>query len=112
MTMVRGKKPVKVSDGGYQYDEANPASATLTFTARTGLFKGKFSLYYDYLDASARMQHKAVSVPYAGVMTPVRDEAFASEPAGAGHCLVPDSDPAVKAYRLKRSYQVWIDAAP
>jgi len=114
MIMVKGLKPVKVrvyDETWYEYYEANPASATLSFTSRTGLFKGKFSLYYDY-DMNGKLTHKAVSVPYAGVLTPVRDAGFAGLPAGMGHCLVPDNDPAVIAYRLKRSYRVWLDAAP
>jgi len=113
MTMEKGTKPRKVSEEGdvwYEYADVNPASATLTFTARTGLLKGKFSLYYDYYDASDRLVHKAVSVPYAGVLTPVRAAAFDYLPAGLGHCLVPESDPALKAYKLKRSRPVWLDA--
>ena len=43
---------------------------------------------------------------------PARGEAFAAEPAGQGHYLVPDSDPAVKAYRLQRSFLIELDAAP
>ncbi len=113
MTMEKGAKPTKVAEGGdvrYEYADVNPASATLTFTARTGLLKGKFSLYYDYVDASDRLAHKAVNVPYAGVLTPVRDAAFAALPAGLGHCLVPENDPALKAYKIKRSFPVWLEA--
>ena len=44
-------------------------AATLAFAARTGLLKGKFSLYYDYW-LNGAPQHKAVSVPYAGALTP------------------------------------------
>lgn len=50
-----------------------------------------------------------MSVPYAGVLAPVRGEAFDGLPAGLGHCLIPDGDPAVKAYRLKRSPPVWLE---
>ena len=114
LTIAKGARPAKVAEEGdtrYEYDEANPTSATLSYAAKTGIFKGKFSLYYDYRDAAGRLQHKTVPVPYAGVLTPVRDAAFAAEPAGMGHCLVPDNDPAVKAYRIRRSYQVRLDAA-
>ena len=113
MTIAKGAKPRKVTEDGdtwYEYDEANPTSATLAFAAKTGLFKGKFNLYFDYYDATDRLVHKAVSVPYAGVLTPVRDEAFAELPAGLGHCLVPESDPALKAYKIKRSCPVWLEA--
>ncbi len=113
MAMEKGTKPRKVSEGGdvwYEYADVNPASATLTFAARTGLLKGKFSLYYDYFDATDRLVHKAVNVPYAGVLTPVRDAAFNALPVGLGHCLVPESDPALKAYKIKRSFPVWLEA--
>jgi len=112
MTMEKGVKPAKVSGGGdvwYEYAGVNPTSATLTFAARTGLLKGKFSLYYDY-ELNGAPQHKAVSVPYAGVLATVRDAAFGGLPAGLGHCLVPESDPALKAYKLKRSFPVWLEA--
>jgi len=111
MTLVKGVKPTQTEGGAYDYSGVNSALTTLSFTARTGLFKGKFSLYYDY-DLNGRLTHKAVSVPYAGVLTPARDAAFAAEPSGQGHCLVPESDPALRAYRIKRSFPVRLDAAP
>ena len=59
-----------------------------------------------------KLAHKAVSVPYAGVFTPVRGAAFADAPAGQGHCLIPDNDPAVTTYRLKRSKKVVLEVEP
>ncbi len=85
--------------------------ATLSFTSRTGIFKGTFFLYYDYT-LSSRLQHKAVRVPYEGVLTPVRSDDFADLPTGQGHYLIPDNDPALLRYRLKRSFRVELDAAP
>ena len=111
MTIAKGVKPRKVAEDGdtwYEYDEVNPANATLSFTARSGLFKGKFILFYDY-DLNGALQHKAVSVPYAGVLTPMRDGAFAELSAGLGHCLVPEGDPALKAYKIKRSFPVLLE---
>ena len=108
LAMVKGVKPVPV-EGEYDYAGENSSLATLSFAAKTGLFKGKFNLYYDY-DLNGKLQHKVVSVPYSGVLTPVRDAAFADEPAGRGHCLVPENDPAVSAYKLKRSFSVFLDA--
>ena len=32
--------------------------------------EGKFSLYYDGIDGKGKSQHKAVSVPYSGVIVP------------------------------------------
>ena len=97
--------------GAYDYSAENCARATLTFNSRNGIFKGSFNLYYDYT-LKGRLTHKSVSVTYAGVLTPVRSDEFADQPAGQGYYLVPDSDLALKAYRLKRSYPIWLDAAP
>ena len=105
MTMVKGAKPVKQEDGTYLYDGENSSLATLSFTARTGLFKGAFSLYYDDADGF----HKAVKATYAGVLTPVRSAVFADVPVGEGHCLVPDNDPAAKVFKIKRSFPVWLE---
>ncbi len=112
LTVTKGAKPRKHSEYGdvwYEYDDVNPANATFSFTSRTGIFRGKFSLYCDYEDATGRLVHKAVSVPYAGVLTPLRSEAFTDLPAGLGYCLIPDNDPAVRAFRLKRSRLVWLE---
>jgi len=109
MSIVKGVKPVKEGDGSYTYDGENVTGATLGFTAKTGLFKGKFSLFYDY-DVAGRLTHKAVNVPYTGILTPVRDEVFKDLPVGMGSCLVPDNDSALKAYKIKRSFPVWLEA--
>ena len=106
MTMARGVRPV-MANGVYTYVGDNSSLATLTFTARTGIFKGRFYVYYDY-DLKGRLQHKAIGVPYAGVLTPARGAACSDEPAGQGYCLVPDNAPAVKAYRIKRSFPVYL----
>lgn len=107
LTLTRGMRP-PASNGVYDYSAENSAQATLSFSARTGIFKGTFNLYYDYLLGN-RLNHKAVRVPYAGVLTPVRDAAFAAEPAGQGYYLVPDNDPRFRSSRLKRSYKVVLD---
>jgi len=110
MTLPRATPPPLIN-GAYDYSAENSAATTLRFTPSTGLFKGNFNLYYDYL-LNARLQHRTVRVPYAGVLTPLRGEDFADEPAGQGSYLAPDNDPLFRAYRLKRSYKVVLDAAP
>jgi uncharacterized repeat protein (TIGR02543 family) len=107
MTLAKGVKPTQTEGGAYDYSGVNSALTSLSFTSRTGLFKGKFSLYYDY-ELNGRLTHKAVSVPYAGVLTPVRGAAFAAGPEGQGHCLVPDNAPDVRTFRIKRSFPVWL----
>ena len=108
LTLTRGRRP-PASNGGYDYSAENSAQASLSFTPRTGLFKGTFNLYYDYV-LEGRQVHKSVRVPYAGVLTPVRDAAFAAEPAGQGYYLVPDNDPRFRTSRLKRSYLIELES--
>jgi hypothetical protein len=109
MSLPKGAAPKKQGNREegfwYGYDGVNPSMATLSFTAGTGLFKGSFKVYYDYGDARGNLQHKAVSVPYAGVAL---QDGSGTVAGGAGHCLVPDNDPAVKAYKFKRSFPVSI----
>ena len=77
-------KPKRDEPQVYDYDSDNPSGAKLTYTAKTGLFKGAFKLYYDGVDTKDALQHKTVSVSYVGVMTPTRDEAFVDLPVGLG----------------------------
>ena len=62
-------------------------------------------LYYEWEDGE-RIMHKALVVPYRGVLVQERSEAFRDWPVGFGYCLIPDSDPALRGYRLKRSFCV------
>ena len=107
MTLDKGTQPTKVN-GVYTYAETNASLATMVFTAKTGIFKGKFNVYYDY-ELNSHGWHKVVSVPYAGLLAPVRDSAFEVLPTGLGYCLVPDNAPAVKIYTIKRSFPVWLE---
>ncbi len=113
LTVPRAAKPKKMADEEgvvwYDYDPANPAQATLAFAARTGIFKGRFTLWYE-VEAGGRPVLKGVKAPYAGILTPLRAPVFTDLPAGMGHCLVPETDPAFKALRLKRSYPVRLEA--
>ncbi|MCL1888191.1 MAG: InlB B-repeat-containing protein [Kiritimatiellaeota bacterium] len=68
VSLPKGVAPKKAADG-YDYAGVNPSTATLSYTAKTGLFKGSFKIYYDGTDAKAT--HKAVSVSYTGLMVPV-----------------------------------------
>ena len=108
LTMASGTKPT-ASGGVYTYSGGNAALATLSFTAKTGIFKGKFNVYYDYA-LNGKSTHTTVSVPYAGVLVPVRDGAYAEAAAGLGYCLVPDNDATAKTYKIKRSFAVTLGA--
>ena len=77
------KKPAKDAPQEYDYSGANPSGTKLTFTAKTGIFKGSFKLYYDGMGLRG-LQHKAASASYIGVLTPTRDAAYAASPLGLG----------------------------
>jgi Putative binding domain, N-terminal/Bacterial pre-peptidase C-terminal domain/Viral BACON domain len=110
MSMPRGVGPTKVIENGrtwYEYGVDNPSMYTITFSPKTGLFKGKFVFYYDYYDMRGIYQHNIVKVPYAGVM--LADPATGMLYYGGGHALFQSTDPELKAYRVKHSFPVWLD---
>ena len=65
-SLPRGAAPKK-EGAAYDYSGVNPSTATLTYTVKSGLFKGTFKMYYDTPGGAA---HKAVTVSYSGVMMP------------------------------------------
>ncbi len=107
LSITRGTAPV-LSGGAYDYSAENSAMATFSFTSRTGIFTGTFNLYYDNL-LTGRLRHVIVRAPYAGVLTPIRGAAFAGEPAGQGYYLVPDNNPSLGTFPLKRSYGIILE---
>jgi hypothetical protein len=107
-----GKAPVySAAASNYVYAVTNPAVATLTVTKATGLFAGKFNLYFEYRDQKGALQLTTAPVSHEGALTPVRAEPEIMPP-GLGFYLVPDTwkTPGAKplAYPLKRSYGVEI----
>ncbi|MCL1921921.1 MAG: right-handed parallel beta-helix repeat-containing protein [Kiritimatiellaeota bacterium] len=72
--IVKGAAPKKPKgEAEYDYEavrDRNPSLATFSYTAKTGVFKGKFNLYYDGYSAKGALAHKAASVSYSGVMVP------------------------------------------
>ena len=105
LVIQKGQTPSKV-DGAYVYTGENSARATLSFSARTGIYRGSFSHYYDYT-LNGRLTHKTVSTSYAGVLTQTRSTLFDGWPEGQGYYLITDNDPVYKPYRIKRSF--WMD---
>jgi hypothetical protein len=107
LTVAKGARPSLV-DGAYDYSGENSALASLSFSAFTGLYKGAFNQYYDYV-SKERLVHKTVKASYAGALTQRYDTWSFDDawPEGQGYYLVSDNNPAVKAYRLKRSF--WMD---
>ena len=84
LSIDKGVAPKKdKATGLYDYTGFNPATATISYTAKTGIFKGGFKLYYAG-DGARGFQHKAASVSYAGVHIPTRDAAYGAWPKGLG----------------------------
>lgn len=110
LAVTRGTIPL-LADGAYDYSAENSAMTTLSFTSRTGIFKGTFSLYYDYT-LNGRLIHKTLRVPYAGVLTPVQGNLFSeSRVMGQGFYLVPDNNPLWRPI-IKRSYRITLSETP
>jgi hypothetical protein len=106
LVIEEGVRPVKDGDGNYVYTGANSALATLSYSPMTGIYKGRFKQYYDY-DSGRRLVHKSVGAPFAGVMTQVRHSDFDEMPDGMGYYLLTETNPELRALRIKRSF--WID---
>jgi hypothetical protein len=109
VSLPAGGLPVNTG-GAYVYAPENPAAATLAANRTTGLFSGRFNLYYEYLDQTGTLRLKTVAVSHAGVLTLL--DADGAVPAGEGFYLVPDTwkspDARPVTYPLKRSYKVEI----
>ena len=83
--------------GEYLYNADNPAVATFTVNAKTGLFSGKFNLY----DFDANSKIKATSVSHQGVLIQGPGGG-----RGAGFYLVTEK---WGAYTIKRSHPVTVE---
>jgi len=59
--------PKKIGTTHFEYDGANPCAVTISYTPKTGLFKGSFKLYYEGFDAKG-VKLMTFNVPYSGVM--------------------------------------------
>ncbi|MDD3546157.1 MAG: InlB B-repeat-containing protein [Kiritimatiellae bacterium] len=108
MRIASGKKPGLVGDG-YDYSGENCAMAKLSFSAKTGIFKGRFNLYYDFVQ-NERLRHKSISVPFAGILTQTRANVFEDSPVGLGHYLVAGRYSDLNATSIKWSFPIWLDA--
>jgi len=66
----------------------NPSTATLTYTPKTGVFKGSFKLYYEAPDAKGKLLYKAFNTPYTGVMIVVTPATGAMIGSGIGQTTI------------------------
>ena len=109
MTLPKAKAAT-VKNGSYVIDDANPAAATFSLAKNTGVFKGKFNVYYEYTDEKGAAKLKTVPVKHEGVLLPYY--ADSPLPSGAGFYQMPDAwvdrtDPTKPVtYKLNRSFGV------
>ena len=103
LSIPSGKKPAKNrTTGDYTFDPVNPAVATLTVTAKSGIIKGKFNTYLEAADGS----FKQTSVSYAGVLLPALIGDDDDTDIARGSYLIPWKHN--NRLNLKKSYQVKI----
>jgi len=107
LSIPAGVRPTLV-DGAYDYSGPNAALVKISGSARTGVFKGAFNVYFDY-DRKGKPAHYQSRVQYSGVLVPARAEAFADLPVGMGAYLIRDNTPAFRSYNLKRSFPVVLE---
>jgi len=88
VTVGKSASPWKDSDGYYNYDVTkpdkygetqtilNPGSISLSFKSATGIFSGKFNVFFDYdvpqykngEEIGSKREHKTIGVSYEGVV--------------------------------------------
>lgn len=71
----KATKPVKDSESGeWQYDGANDGALSLSFTQATGIFKGSYTFWYDYVSAydattdKETWTHTSKKVSFEGIL--------------------------------------------
>jgi hypothetical protein len=117
--------PTKLPDGSYDYTvdkngdgQSNTSGLTFKFTRATGLFSGKFSIWYDYVSAQdlttdkETLKHESKSASFQGVITPTATDGT----AGRGYYLWADQseydtgktdkngNPVMKSYKYNNSF--------
>jgi len=70
LSLPKGTAPKLQKNGEIEWDNPNPYCATLSYTAKTGLFKGAFKLHYAGYDRNDKPNLKAFSASYTGLMVP------------------------------------------
>jgi len=112
LTAPKATAPARQPDGTYAYNGTNDSRLTIRYSTSTGVFSGSFKLYYDY-QLNGRWQHKTVTVPFEGVLTPECRGCSADPlPLGFGYAVTTDAGAEPTAgYAVKRAYPVFLDDA-
>jgi hypothetical protein len=87
--------PVNLGGNSWNYDAENTEALTMGLTRATGIFKGSFKAWFDYVKT-----HTSKSISYEGVLTPEREDKTDGA-AGRGFFLWSDPSP---GYPFKLSY--------
>jgi hypothetical protein len=92
--------PVNLGGNSWNYDAENTEALTMGLTRATGIFKGSFKAWFDYVKT-----HTSKSISYEGVLTPEREDKTDGA-AGRGFFLWADPSP---GYPFKWSYDFLIN---
>ncbi len=92
----RSTSPVKLPDGSYDFSAENSARLTWGVTLANGLFSGAFRGYAEVPGPRNTTLLRTVMVNYRGVVIQLPD---GGAWVGAGQALIPQTDPAVKAFQ-------------
>ena len=97
--------PIKVDDV-WNYNAENTAGLTIGFTRATGIFKGSFKVWFEYVNT-----HMSKSIAYEGVLLPEREDK-ADGIEGRGFFLWADKalNPQGKTYPFNWSYDFVIQS--
>ena len=114
LVVAKKTKPVKdKASGEYLYDGANDGALTLSYNAATGVFKGSYTLWYDYESAfdgtkgKSTFAHKSKKINFEGIVVE------GLEPSGfylwSRSASYTDAKGKAKAYTWKESRPVWLE---
>jgi len=93
--------PVSLGGNSWNYDAENTAALTMGLTRATGIFKGSFKAWFDYVKT-----HTSKSISYEGILTPERED---NEDGVEGRGFFLWSDPS-PGYPFKWSYDFIIQS--
>ena len=105
----KATKPKKVSEDGevsYEYNGATDAGLKLKFNAKTGIFTGSFSLWYDIERYNERTD--AVKILHKSSKATVYGAWIG--PMGVLFGVVAETDPELKPLKLKRALPLSLSA--
>lgn len=115
LIVAKKTNPVKDKESGeYIYAGVNDGALTLSYNAATGVFKGSYTLWYDYESAfdgtkgKSTFAHKSKKINFEGIVVEgLEPSGFYLWSQSAGYT---DAKGKAKTYTWKESYPVRLDS--